>query len=428
MNFNNLKLQTVVYNAIYVVIGVLVLLKGPIYYPDSYTFLRMGFNRSPVYSSFLKVFTSVFGDNFELPVILVQYVFIALAIHFFVKVFKETFKVTYLSTIILQLLLLAPCIHWHFVANKLLSESLSYPLFLVIFTLTFKTVVTKNIKYIFLALVPLYVLLFTRSQFIALLPVIIITIVYINYKKKNIKKSLTLLAVIVLLPFIVSLSQRIYNKIVHDQYVNYAMTYVHFIASPFYIASADDVTIFKNEEQKKLFKRTYSSLLESRLTRNQVIELEQDDYEFFQKNFTKICNANVHQLNLDYYKTQGLDFYQQQLKVDKLSKQMLVPLIKQNFKNWIKLFLKNLKNSFGFSKYLLLFLVILLYSLLMLKRRDNNMFLFFALSILFMFANNILIAMVVHSINRYTFYFDWVLFAIIILLLDSLYKKHLNAN
>ena len=74
-----------IYISIYAIIGVLVIAKGPIYLPDSYTFVDMAFNHSPAYCIFLKIFTSTFGAYFELPVVITQYLIIAFGIHFFVK-------------------------------------------------------------------------------------------------------------------------------------------------------------------------------------------------------------------------------------------------------------------------------------------------------------------------------------------------------
>jgi hypothetical protein len=45
-----------------------------------------------------------------------------------------------------------------------------------------------------------------------------------------------------------------------------------------------------------------------------------------------------------------------------------------------------------------------------------------------MLLNNALIAFSVHAIKRYTFYFDWYLFAIIIISFSKIYKTAANEN
>ena len=45
-----------------------------------------------------------------------------------------------------------------------------------------------------------------------------------------------------------------------------------------------------------------------------------------------------------------------------------------------------------------------------------------------MLANNVLIAFIIHAIKRYTFYFDWILFATVIVVFNELSKKIRHEN
>jgi hypothetical protein len=99
--------------------------------------------------------------------------------------------------------------------------------------------------------------------------------------------------------------------------------------------------------------------------------------------------------------------------------------LRQNFKIWFKLFFNNLKNSFGSFKLLLFYIMIIFYSIFGLKNNNSYIFKLIALSALFMFANNILIALVIHSIKRYTFYFDWVIFVVFLILINEIFKQKL---
>ena len=58
--FNTKKSELI----LYVIIGVCAALKGPFLHRDSYAFLEMPLNRSPLYVLFLKLFTTLFGDNY----------------------------------------------------------------------------------------------------------------------------------------------------------------------------------------------------------------------------------------------------------------------------------------------------------------------------------------------------------------------------
>ena len=55
-------------------------------------------------------------------------------------------------------------------------------------------------------------------------------------------------------------------------------------------------------------------------------------------------------------------------------------------------------------------------------------FKFILLGAVLMLANNVLIAFIIHAIKRYTFYFDWILFATVIVVFNELSKKIRHEN
>ena len=412
-----------IYISIYAIIGVLVMAKGPIYLPDSYTFVDMAFNHSPAYCIFLKIFTSTFGAYFELPVVITQYLIIAFGIHFFVKTLKRLFHIHKVGILIIQLICLAPCVYVHNLGSAILSEALTYPIFLVIFALTLRMFVEENLKYLYKISILLFVLILTRGQFLALIAALILIVSYIIFKKKSFVNQFYFLAILIVIPILTSFTERVYNKIVFGHFENNAMNYVHFIASPFYIANESDINLFTNKDEKVYFNLIYSSLKEAKLTRNQNISIGQDDYLFYQYNFPEICNRRIYDLGLDYYEAKGLNFIEQNIALNTLCSKMIGPLIKQNFMTWLKVFSKNLTNSFGSSKQMLFFFVLLFYGLFNLIKSNKNIYKFIIIATLFMLANNTLIALVIHSIKRYIFYFDWVIFATFIILLNEIFKN-----
>lgn len=419
---NTITSQNLIHLAIYIIVGVLVLNRGAIYFPDSYTFLDMAFNHSPFYCSFLKVITSVFGDYFEIPLVIIQYLIIVFGIDFFVKTLKKVFNIHAFGVIITQLICLAPCIYLHNLGSAILSEALTYPIFLLIFAFSLKLFVEENLRYLYKICVLLSILILTRGQFLALIPALILIVGYVIYKTKSFKKHYYFIVLLAIIPIITTISERVYNKVIFGHFVNNAMNYVHIIASPFYIANETDVSLFTEEDESVYFNMIYKSLKDAELTRNQNLSLDKDDYLFFQHNFPEICNRRIYDLGLNSYEAKGLNFIEQNIALNALCSRMVFPLIKQNFKVWIKLFIKNLKNSFGSSKQILFYLVLLLYGLINLIKSNKNIYKFLVLTILFMFANNMLIALVIHSIKRYIFYFDWVVFATFIILLNEIFK------
>lgn len=412
---------------VFFVFGLIVFIRGPIYLPDSYAHMDMLINRSPVYAIFVNVFTAIFKGYYEYPLLFSQYLFLVLSIRFLLKILSQSLKVSSVSVLLLQLVLLANGIYWFASVNKVLSESIAFPLFLILVGCLFKASVEKNYKWLFKGIITLILLQFTRGQFISFLPVLLIFLSYITYKTKSYRKGLIFVILIISIPLVVSFSERAYNKIVHNQYKNYSMTYVHFISLPFYIADSNNVEIFETEEEKSFFNRTYQLLKSKKINRDFAISNNKDDYAFFEANFTKICNASIHEANMDYYADFGFkSHYDQQYKVDEVTAKMFFPLLKANFKVWLKVVFKSFEKGLGGRPGAFLTFLILILSIVLFFK--DNRFVFLSIVVLLKLANSLIIAMVVHSIIRYTFYFEWITGAVVILLLDLILKERQNAN
>jgi hypothetical protein len=426
--FKNSNRELIVVIAIYFLVALFPLLKGAIYYPDSYAFLRMDFNRSLVYCLFLKANSICFGTFYELPVIIFQYTFIVLGINYLINTIKDIFHIRLFGLAIIQIILLVPCISSSYIANMILSEALCYPLVLIVIGLSLKLVVNEDLKYIYKIFPFLLILILTRGQFIAFVPVLLLLILFIIWKHKfDFKKGISIV-LILLIPIFSNVIEKIYNKVTYGYFINNSMSYVHLISASFYISDGNDVNIFKTEDEKQYFKQVYSSLVQAKLTRNQALELDKDEYRYYEDNFSNICNERVHEIGLNIFKRRGLNFYEQNIALNKMCSSMLLPLLKQNSKKWIVFYCRNLKNSFGNSKQVIMYFILLIYGMLFLFKTNKNVYKFIVVTLLFMFANNGIIALVVHSINRYIFYFDWVIFVIIFILLNDILKKELNES
>lgn len=420
-----IKLLPTKYRITYLAIFVLGLLKvlktGTIFYPDSYAFLDMEINRSPVYSLFLKLITTVFGDYYEMPVLVLQYLLFAFAINYLLKSINSKINLSTIGVLLLQLSILINGLYFYLSVNRVLSEAIVFPLILIFIAEIFKLLSNKTLKNSYKLIAVFFVLLFTRGQFLAFLPLIVLAFIYVAFQSKNYKKGIIFLCLILATPFLSSLLEKTYNKVVIGEFKGYAMTYVHFITNPFYIANAEDENLFSNPEEKAFFNRTYSLMLDQKLTRNQALQTKYvDDYLFFETNFSKICNASIHEANMNYYATKGYNYLEQQYKVDQMTSSMFFPLLKANFTTWVRMVIKSFIKGFGGVQMCIALGLLLLYCVLFFK--DNTM-LFLGTTIILKVLNGIIIAMVAHSIYRYTFYFDWILLAAFILILDSKIKK-----
>ena len=413
---------------LYMIIGICVAINGPFYHPDSFAFLEMSLNRSPLYVLFLKLFTTLFGDNYIWPLICIQFLVLVFAVHYLLKIIAKQFHLHPVETVVLQFIVLSPSIYFNHTSGAVLSEALSHPLLLIVFALGFNAFAALNIKSLLKSLIPLYFLILTKGQFIVIVPVFMALGIYIGYQKKLATKKWLPLLLLVVLPIFINYSERLYNKVMFGYFENNSMNYVHLITTDFYISKASAVEIFDEPDEINYFKIVHASLEKAGLTTQKVDAQNESVVEVFTKEFSEICNQRIHELGLIYFQKKGLNNFEQNSALNKLCKGMFFKLVKFNYKDRVRFFIKNLKVTYGSAKYLLLFILLIIYSSVMVYKTKNTIFKFILLGAVLMLANNMLIAFIIHAIKRYTFYFDWILFAVIILIFSNLSKSLHHEN
>jgi hypothetical protein len=413
---------------LYLIVGCIVVIKGPFYYPDSYAFLDMSINHSPVYSLFLKIFRIIFNDSFIWPVIITQFLILISAIHYLSNVLQKQFHLNLTEKFILQFILISPSIYFNQTTGAVLTEAISYPLVLIVFALGFKAFAILDIKLLLKSIIPLYFLVLTRGQFIVVIPVFIAVGVYINYQNRRLSTRWLPIILLVLLPFFTSISERCYNKLMYGYYVNNSMNYVHIISADFYLSKSTTVEIFDDLDEIEYFKIIHESLKNVELTEQSADAQNKSDIEVYVDNFPKICNRRIYDLGLNYFQKKGLNYFEQHFALNKLCKGMFFKMLKHNFKTRVSFFIKNLKLTYGTAKHLFLFIFLISYSLIKVYKTKSTIYKFILLGSVLMLANNVLIAFVMHAIKRYAFYYYWIIFAIIILILSELSKKTSNEN
>lgn len=413
---------------LYSIIGFIIVLKGPFYFPDSYAFIDMAINHSPVYILFLKFFKIIFGDSFIWPVIITQFLALVYAVNYLSSNLQKQFHLSYIEKYILQFILISPSIYFNYTTGAVLSEALSYPLVLIVFALGFKPFATLNTKLLLKSIIPLYFLVLTRGQFIVIIPVFVAISIYISYQNRAFPIKWSSMILLILLPFFTSISERCYNKLMYGYFENNSMNFVHIIAADFYLSNSNTEDIFDNPDEIEYFKIVHNSLTNAELTKQNADAKNKSDIEVYNSNFPKICNRRIYDLGLHYFQKKGLNYFEQHLALNTLCKGMFFKMFKYNFKNRISFFVKNLIATYGTAKNLLLFLLLIVYSLVKVFKTKNAIYKFILFGSVLMLANSVIIAFVIHAIKRYTFYYYWILFAIMILIFNALSKKISNEN
>lgn len=396
-------------------------------FPDSEGYLNMEIYRSAGYPVFLWILKSISGSYLDLATIFVQLLIGMFAIYSFVSRLKKLLVLHPFWYLLLTLIIAIPYVHNHQVGNSYLSEALTYPLYLLVTIGFLESVVTQSIRKIWLSLPILLVLIITRSQFLFMVPIAILIIIWISLEQKTFKKNTWLFLVLLAFPILTSILDKGYHQLKHGHFVNTPWTGIHLLTPAFYVADENDYSLYDNPEQIQFFKYIYVELNRKNLNiHNLDQEGQVDETAFYIEHFSEIANHTIFDSGKVLVGT-NLSTDEQYISVDKLTKKMSFPLILDNIEPWSKIYIKNSIHAFGNSRYALLYLIIFIFGIVGVLKTERVEYRLITLLSLFTFGNVALVAIGMHTIKRFTFYNDWVLFFILFILMDG-YLKHRKSS
>ena len=390
-------------------------------FPDSEGYLTMSIIRSPIYPIFLYVLKLIFNTFFEVATIFFQILFNIFSIHYLVRNLKKHIKINPIWYLLLTIILLFPCVYNLNISNRFLSESISYSLYLLVISNFINAFLKENNKYILYSIPLLIILILTRSQFLFLVPIGILIILWTSIKENKLKKNSWLLIAFLCIPIITTITDKTYHSIVHDHFVSTPWAGIHLITPAFFVADKEDSKLYNDPAEKEFFTKVYRRLEKDKLNLNTLDLSKTDETSFYIQNFSKIANQTVYSYGKNIL-PKDLSENEKFIALDKITKNMAPPLILNNWKLWTKLYFKNFLNAFNNAKYALLIFIILFFALIKLNKRPSNEIKFIFLGSLFLICNVLIVAIGMHTVKRFTFYNDWVIFLIIFILLNTLTK------
>lgn len=418
------KQSNIFIGILFLITFVMVLRKPTNYFPDSTGYLNMMINRTPGYPSFLKLIQSIFGSNFDVALRFIQTAIGCFSVYFFIRKIQSINLLNNFYSCCFSVVLLFPFLLDFRIGNNVLSEALSYSLYLIVTGYFIVFFISKNKKELYYALPFLGILLITRYQFIYLIPVAFLMIFWISFKEKQWKTYRLAMLLFLCLPMITSFVDRTYHKVVHNHFVSTPWTGMNIITAPFYVSDADDEAIFSDPQEKQFFQNTYKDLVRENLNIHH-LEGRQNTNKtaVYVQEFASITMGPIFN-NGNAVLDASLSEDEKYIALEKMTSSMSKPLILDNFKEWTKLYIGNLVYyGFGGIKQVLLYLFMLLCSFIGIIKYNTKTYKILLLISVLLISNLVLVAIGMHAITRFTFYNDWVLFLTIFILLNSLNKK-----
>lgn len=387
--------------------------------PDSEGYLNASIIRSFGYPFFIKIHSFLFASSY-LTVIKYSQLFLILGSSLlFIKTIQKYIITNKIYLFLLFITLLLPIFFETKIANSVLSEGISYSLYLLFLSFFFTIIFSKEVKvkhYILGSLI-LFLLINSRGQFLFLIPLLLIVLVLKHYKTRlQLKKLLTLFVLIITIPILSVLSDKFYHKVVHNHFVSTPWTGIQLAALPMFISQQNDSILFNNEVEKKYFLHIYKKLEEEKLLLSQLKE-EDYDFAFYYENYTTICNKTLSNYGELFFVNEPLTI--KVIKNDKITAKVALVLFKKHYIKWTVFVFKNLYNGFYSISNLLLLVFLILISFFNYLKTKKKLFLILLIFGLLIFFNLLLISIVEPIIGRYIFYNNWVLFVIIAYLLEK---------
>lgn len=400
------------------------IIKDPIVSADTLSYTWAQFYRFPGFVICINIFILIFGKA-DYGVFLVGFNLIIgfLAIYYTLKKFSEFLKLNIWAKTILFLVLLSPYFTSLLVANRLLSEGLAYPLYILCITFSVAFLFKGERSKIYLLAISFILLALTRGQFI-LLPFIVAFIYIIKHKKQVLTKPhIYFLIILFLLPVISSTLDKTYRKIAYNHFEKTPFSYVNAITLPLFVSKKEDVLLFKNKDEKNIFEMSYNRIDSLNLLSSKVEGSNFDKFWVYYNNIPEICNHNIHTQGSNYYINQGFTLSESYLLTEQSCKKMMPQLIKSNYKTYISLYYNNLIYGYKSVFIFVFFLIILLFSTykVFINYNKIDVFLFFAASLII--SNSFIVAVACHSKSRYVFYNYFLAFLITYLIFNRIKLK-----
>ncbi|WP_026753719.1 hypothetical protein [Sediminibacter sp. Hel_I_10] len=408
------------------VVFIIVVLRPIHFFPDSQGYLQMEIYRSAGYPIFLWLLKQISGNHLGPVTVLTQISIGLIAIYIFITHLKKHLKIHAIWVLFLTIIIATPYVYNHNIANNYLSEALSYPLYLIVALCYILGLIRHSKTHLWIGLSLLFLLIQTRSQFMFLVPIGLLIILWAAYKTNSFKSHGLLFLVCLIFPLFTFLTDKTYHKIVHHHFESTPWTGIHVISPAFYVANENDSILFDNPNERQFFNAIFTELRQKKLNIHHLeLSGEDDETSYYIKNFTNIANHTVFDDGRTLMKD-GLSKEENYIAIDQLTKKMTLPLVIDNLVAYSKLYIKNFINAFGNSRYALLYLMLLVFSCIGMFRLNTTAFKILSLTTLMTIANIGLVAIGMYTIKRFTFYNDWVIFLALFILMDSFLKNQLK--
>ena len=397
---------------------------GSIMEPDTGSYLHLTIITTPAYPLFLYGFKKIFGtDGLGIYVVVLQLLYGLYAIWYFSKESKHFFKLSTLFSTVLGVILIVP--YWDpniLVANRIVSEGLAYPTFLIWLALFLQCIHKINRKKALKLFIVLGFLISLRPQFNFIIPgiglVLLIGLGTTFSKKKVFMGMISILVLLILL----NVFEKGYHFALRGEFTKTANTGVQLMTLPMFVADAEDYIIFEDKRQQEYFKHVYNKADSLRLLQSYATPtFDQTIYHHLHNNYASLSYQVLSQQGRKFINPTEVESQQTLISNNNLLISMWLPLVLDNFSSFFDVFFLNVINAFDGYVWLVVHILLLAFVLYDWKYRQRVKSMYLCFLLILVGSNTLLVCLVEHSIDRYFIYTRWMLPFIFLIILHQNY-------
>ncbi len=390
---------------------------GPRLQPDSTTYIEMLPSRSPVYPIILNFFKAISDSYFMNLVIFTQFLFWFFSVLFFIKTISQIMKLNILGLILLFIIFFVPSFYF---SPIILTESFAFSLTLIITSLIlregngFGGSLPKFLFFIILCLM--------KPQMLFLSGVFFFIIIR-NIFNKKIKNGVTTFCLLLSSLIIINLSNKSYHLIMHNNFQSDTNLIQQFVAMPFYMTDPDSNNLFLNKPDYKEFFFTLSENLKKKNINFSYHHVSHTSRQYWPKNYLDNYAGFVGVLNNLKSSTNsnsvGFETF-----LRGFSKALVMYNVEKNPLLFLKGYIYNFSINGFYTLYLGLIFVLLTTSFFLLSIfLKNEKIYFISIFLISHFSNIFVVSLIEPVINRYRFFTEVPLLAILVLILINFLTK-----
>lgn len=405
---------------LYALLFLFVGMTGPVIEPDTGSYYHLDIITTPGYPAFLYGFKKIFSAHYGWYVIFIQLLIVLVSSHYVIKTFQKYFQSSHIILFFMEVLFLLPIVlPEYLVVNRIVSEALAYPIFLMIMSLLLDGLLANNTKYLWRCFIAVGIGILVRPQFNFILPVILIIFGYEWFRTKNLKRFGSLIVSLVLLPFVILILNKSYHYLVQGYFTNTANTGVLIMTLPMYVADANDYKVYEDPRQQAYFNYVYAEAKKTKVLEDYAKpKYNENGYRHFHDIYAELSFGVLSGKGRAFLYPEAPGTSKAVIGNNAFLIDMYWPLLVDNFSKVMTLFYHNFLHAFhGWYMIILHLLIVVIAFYYWIKERSalSLISLFLLLSV---FSNTILVCSMLHSIDRYFMYHQWALPVLLLLAMN----------